>query len=338
MKHFLNLDDLGRDEVERLFERARALRGRRDLDLLRGKAVALVFFNPSLRTRVSMELAAQELGARAVTLSVGSETWDLEWRDGVRMDGKAQEHVKEAVQVLARYVDCVAVRSFPRRASWAEDREDPILRAFARHSPVPVVNMESCLYHPCQALADAFTIREKLCGGAADRKPGKVVLAWASHPKALPFAVPASFALAVLQMGWDLTIARPDGYDLPPEVMGPLEARAARSGARLEVTADRDTALRGARVVYAKSWGSLARYGDDAAELTDRRERGLDRSWIVDERAMALTDGARFMHCLPVRRNVVVADAVLDSEAAIHLDEAENRLHVQKAVLAELLS
>ena len=177
-----------------------------------------------------------------------------------------------------------------------------------------------------------YTIRRAL-----GPKPRKVLLTWANHPKALPTAVPNGFALAVTQQGWDLTIAHPEGYDLPPEVAARLRRNAERNGSRLEVTHDRDAAFEGARVVYAKSWGRLDMYGRDDEEIAQRKARGLAR-WIVDEAAMRRTADARFMHCLPVRRNVVVSDAVIDSPASIIYDQAENRLHVQKAVLESLMS
>jgi N-acetylornithine carbamoyltransferase len=331
-RHFLNLDDFSRDEVERLLSLAEELRGRRTLELLRGRTIVLLFFDPSLRTRVSMELAAAELGAHAVTLDVGKGIWSLEWRDGAVMDGDKTEHVKEAVRVLSRYGDLIGVRAFPERRSWEEDRKDPVLAAFARWSGVPVVNLESALWHPCQALADVLTIRRAFGG----RRPKKLVLTWANHPKALPVAVPSSFALAATQQGWDLAIARPEGYDLPEETMARCRENARRAGSRLEVTEDRRAAFEGAEVVYAKSWGRLDRIGAEAQEIAERRERGLAR-WIVDRESMGWTAGARFMHCLPVRRNVVVTDEVLDSAASIVFDQAENRLHAQKALLAWLL-
>jgi len=332
VRNLINLDDLSHDEVEALLESANALRGKRTLTTLAGKALVMVFFDPSLRTRVSMELAAQELGARAVTLSPGKDSWTLEARDGAVMDSDRTEHVKEAAKVLSRYGDCLAVRAFPRRKSWEEDAQDPILSAFARHATVPLVNLESSLYHPCQGLADVYTIRRALT-----KKPGKVLLTWANHPKALPTAVPNTFALAVTQQGFDLTIAHPEGYDLPPEVMARCAANAKRHGSRLEVTQDRDAAFDGARVVYAKSWGRLDMYGRDEEEIAQRKALGLSR-WITDAAAMKRTADARFMHCLPVRRNVVVSDEVIDSPASIIYDQAENRLHVQKAILASLMS
>lgn len=330
-RHFLNLDDLARDEVERLLATADALRGKRTLTTLAGKAVVLVFFDPSLRTRVSMELAAQELGARAVVLSPGKDSWTLEAREGAVMNEGETEHVKEAAKVLSRYGDLLGVRAFPARKSFEEDAQEPVLRAFAKWADVPVVNLESSLYHPCQALADVYTIRREI-----GTKPGKVLLTWANHPKALPTAVPNSFAMAITQQGWDLTVAHPEGYDLPGGIVDRCRKNAERAGSRFEITHDRDAGFRGARVVYAKSWGRVDMYGREDEELAARKERGLSK-WIVDRDAMQLTERAKFMHCLPVRRNVVVSDEVIDSADSVIYEQAENRLHVQKALLSHML-
>lgn len=342
-RHLHTLDGYTREQLERLLSKAEELRDQKALTILRGKAVVLLFLNPSLRTRVSMELAARQLGADVVTLEAGAGLWKMEYAEGAIMRGDSVEHVKEAVRVLARYGDLLGVRAFPQRKSWEEDARDPVFSAFMRYSTVPVINLESCLYHPCQSLADLLTIRQFSEGaksgvqaaGGSGAKPGKILLTWADHPRALPVAVPNSFALAVTQMGWDLTIARPPGYDLPPQVMEICGKYAQRSGGRLEVTDNRDAAFSDARFVYAKSWGSLDYYGLDAEEIEHRKKSGLSR-WCVDSHAMARTDDAYFMHCLPVRRNVVVTDEVIDGSRSIVADQAENRLHVQKAILTDL--
>lgn len=336
--HVHSLDNLPRNQIEKILDRADRLRGQNALDLLRGKAIVNLFLSPSLRTRVSMELAAQQLGAHCVTLQEDGGLWKLEFNLGAVMRTDTVEHAKEAIGVLARYADLLAVRAFPSRKSWEEDSKDPILNAFQRWSPKPVLNLESSLYHPCQSLADILTIRRsyRSNNAGAGSKPGKIVLSWADHPKCLPVAVPNSFALGITQMGWDLTIARPDGYDLPSEILGRCREHAQQQGGRLEITDDRESAFAGARYVYAKSWGRIDRYGREAEEIAERKERGL-AAWIVDREIMARTNEACFMHCLPVRRNVVVSDEVIDGPRSIVLDQAENRLHAQKALILEML-
>lgn len=331
LRHLHSLDDRSRAEVEALLDRAARLKAGEAVGSLDGRSIVLLFLAPSLRTRVSMELAGKQLGAHVVTLQAGGGLWAIETREGVVMDGVAAEHISEAARVLSRYGDLLALRAFPSRSSWQEDARDETLRGVMRHATVPVLNLESSLYHPCQALADLLTLREQL--GA---RRGKVVLSWTNHPKALPVAVPNSFALAATQLGWDLTIARPEGYSLPDEVMARCRSHAEAAGSKLEETADREAAAEGAIAVYAKSWGRLDRYGETERELEERRAAGLAR-WIVDEPFMRRTDEAIFMHCLPVRRGVVVSDGVIDGARSRVFDQAENRLHVQKAILLDQL-
>ena len=322
--------DMTRAEIERLLEAALRFKSGDDLSKpLAGKSVALVFFNPSLRTRASMQVGIYELGGNAVILEPGGTSWTLEHRAGAVMDSDKTEHVAEFVRVLERYCTAIGVRTFAALKDWQEERTDPILNAFARYASVPIINLESAMHHPCQSLADMLTIREKLGAG---RK--RVVLTWAWHPKALPMAVPNSFALAAAQLGHDLVIAHPASYDLDEELIETSLQAARAAGGSLEVTNDIDAAFADAEVIYAKSWGSKEFYGDtdrDIAERAQHREK-----WIVDEEKMARTNNAIFMHCLPVRRNVIVTDGVIDSPASVVIDEAENRLHVQKAILAGL--
>jgi N-acetylornithine carbamoyltransferase len=292
---------------------------------LSGKSVALVFFNPSLRTRASMQVGIYELGGNAVVLEPGGTSWTLEHRDGAVMDGDKTEHVAEFVRVLERYCVAIGVRTFAALKDWQEERTDPVLNAFAKYASVPIINLESAMHHPCQSLADMMTIREKLGAG---RK--RVVLTWAWHPKALPMAVPNSFALAAAQMGHDLVIAHPPGYELDEELLGTIRERGS-----VEITNDIDTAFDGAEVIYAKSWGAKQFYGNTDRDIAERAQ--FRDKWIVNEDKMSRTNKAIFMHCLPVRRNVIVTDGVIDSPASVVIDEAENRLHAQKAVMAELL-
>ncbi|MEO8430954.1 MAG: N-acetylornithine carbamoyltransferase [Acidobacteriota bacterium] len=326
MRHFLSTRYLTQPEFESLLARGGEFRDGAESAALRGRHVGLVFFNPSLRTRVSMEVAVSKLGGTPVTLSVGSEAWPMEYRDGIVMDGGAVEHVREGAGVLGRYCDMLGIRSFPEGKDYEVDRREPALNAFAEYSGVPVVNLESSLDHPCQAMADAMTIRGRL--GAT--KGRRVLLTWAYHPKALPMAVPNSFLMGAARLGVDLVLARPQGYELDLDIVRAAGRLAEENGGRLTETDEPDAGFDGAEIVYAKSWGSLADYGDSSAEAA-RRSRLRD--WRVTEARMARGRVASFMHCLPVRRNVVVDDEVLDGGRSLVLDEAENRLYAQQAIL-----
>src|SRR3954467_12046589 len=293
--NFLTTADWTREELEGLLSRAaRFKRGEDASKPLAGRSVGLVFFNPSLRTRASMQVGVYELGGNAVVLEPGGTSWTLEHREGVVMDGDKTEHVAEFVRVLGRYCVALGVRTFAALKDWEEERRDPVLEAFAKYAEVPVINLESAMHHPCQALADMMTVREKLGEGCK-----RVLLTWAWHPKALPMAVPNSFALASAQMGHDLVIAHPVGYELDEELMRDIESHAERAGGSVQLTNDVEKAFDGVEVVYAKSWGSKRFYGAAEKDLAERAEyRG---GWIVDEAKMKRTREAIFMHCLPVR-------------------------------------
>ncbi len=300
---------------------------------LAGKTVGLLFFNPSLRTRSSMTVGAFQLGGQALTLDVGVGTWKLEHREGRVMDGDAAEHIKDAAKVLSRYCDIIAIRAFPERRSWGEDRKDPIIKSFAAWADVPVINLESALYHPCQSLADLLTIEERI--GSPKGQP--IVISWAYHPKPLPMAVPNSILLESAKFGMDVRLAHPPGWDLDSDIMESANNLAAASGGSVKVYNDLNEALPGARVVYAKSWGSISNYRHPEEET--RLKQPLRAQWRIGNRHLdAAADDAFFMHCLPVRRGVVVDDEVLDGPRNAAYDEAENRLHVQKALMLRLLS
>ena len=331
MRNFLTTADYSREELEALIESALRFKRRDDQSkLLAGKSVALVFFNPSLRTRASMQVGIYELGGDSVILEPGGTSWTLEHRDGAVMDGDKTEHVAEFVRVLGRYCAAIGVRTFAALQNWEEERIDPVLKAFAKYSEVPIINLESAMHHPCQALADMMTIREKLGAG-----PKRVLLTWAWHPKPLPMAVPNSFALATSQIGHELVIAHPRGYELDGELMKTVQQQSAAAGGSLRVTNEVTPAFAGADVVYAKSWGAKQFYGRPERDLAERAQ--YRETWIVDEPKMATTNSSIFMHCLPVRRNVIVTDGVIDSQASAIIDEAENRLHIQKAIMARLI-
>lgn len=329
--NFLRTSDFSRSELEAIIESALKYKsGKNTEKTLGGKSVALVFFNPSLRTRASMQVGIYELGGNAVILEPGTTSWTLEYRENVVMDSDKTEHLKEFVRVLERYVSAIGVRTFADLKDWEAERLEPILSAFERYSTKPIINLESAMHHPCQSMADMMTIREKF-----GKQKKKVLLTWAWHPKPLPMAVPNSFALAAAQFGHDLTIAHPKGYELDGELMREIETQAERNGGSVEVSNDVFSSFENSEVVYAKSWGSQNFYGATEKDIEFRTN--LRNDWIVDEAKMRKTNHAIFMHCLPVRRNVIVTDAVIDSANSMIIDEAENRLHVQKAIMAKLI-
>ncbi len=331
LKHFLDLADLDRAEIAGLLALAGRLERRPEPRALAGKVLALLFFNPSLRTLASFQSGMARLGGASFVISAGQGSWILETREGAVMDGAAAEHVREAIPVLARYADALGIRSFAGGTDLAADLADSTFRAMVGASPAPVINLESALNHPCQALGDWKTLDDL----DIPARGGKFVLTWANHPKPLPLAVPAAAVHMAAARGMEVVVLRPEEYALPPAVMAKAERAAAAAGGSLRETAERDDALAGAHVVYAKSWSSAAHYGDAGAEKGLRA--GLGR-WCVDEDWFApARPDCRFMHCLPVRRNVVVSDAVLDGPRSVVVPQAANRMWTQMAVLCELL-
>lgn len=331
MTSFLKTSDFERSQLDALIESAMRLKAAPSSNRpLAGKSIALIFFNPSLRTRASMQVGIYELGGNAVILEPGGTSWTLEHREGAVMDSNKTEHLAEFVRVLQRYVSAIGVRTFAELKDWETERTDPILNAFKKYATVPVINLESAMHHPCQSMADMMTIRETV--GPAKKK---VLLTWAWHPKPLPMAVPNSFALAAAQFGHDLRISHPAGYELDYELIVEINAQAAANGGSVEFTNDAAEAFSGVEVVYAKSWGAKQFYGATENDMEFRA--GLRSDWIVDEAKMVRSNDAIFMHCLPVRRNVIVTDGVIDSPRSVVIDEAENRLHVQKAIMTELI-
>lgn len=329
MKRFLSLSDLSREEVVDLLALADRLERHPDRSLV-GKVLGLLFFNPSLRTLASFQAGMSRLGGSSFVITPGQGTWQLETRIGAVMDGAAAEHVREAIPVLAGYTDALGIRSFASGIDLAADVADSSFLEMADLCPVPFINMESAIDHPCQALADWRTLDELKIP-----ERGKLVLTWAWHPKALPLAVPAAAVHMAALRGMEVTVLRPEGFALPEPVMEKARHAAALSGGSVRETADRDEAMAGAHAVYAKSWTAPSRYGDPAGEAALRAPL---RSWCVDESwfAAAAPD-CRFLHCLPVRRNVVVADEVLDGPRSAVVREAHNRMWVQMAVLHRLM-
>jgi N-acetylornithine carbamoyltransferase len=330
MRHFLTTEDWSREALQGLIDRAREYRDSPKGDALKGKSIALVFFNPSLRTRTSFDLGAHQLGGHAIVLDARGGTWPVEMTDGAIMDGGPEEHVKEAARVLSAYVDLIAIRCFPKFEDWTAEREDPLIEAYAKHATVPVINMET-IVHPCQELAHMMALQDRL-GDVAGKD---FLLTWVPHPKPLNTAVANSAILIASKFGMNVRMLVPnEAYALDPRYMGAAERFCAEAGARFSMTTDVEEAYSGAHAVYAKSWGALPFYGNWDAEAP-LRARGA--GFMIDEAKMALTDNAVVSHCLPMRRNVKIADAVVDSDAFIGISEAENRLHVQKAVMERLI-
>lgn len=331
MKHFLNTQDWTRPELDAVLAQAAAFKRSRAGDQLKGKSIALVFFNPSLRTRTSFELGAFQLGGHAVVLQPGKDAWPIEFELGKVMDGEAEEHIAEVAKVLSRYVDLVAVRAFPKFQDWSVDREDRVLKAFAKYSTVPVINLET-ITHPCQELAHALALQEHF--KTPDLRGRKFVLTWTYHPKPLNTAVANSALTIATRMGMDVTLLCPTPeYALDERYLGWARDNVAESGGSFRISHDITEAYTGADVVYAKSWGAIPYFGRWDQE---KPIRDAHRHFIVDEAKMALTNNGVFSHCLPLRRNVKATDGVMDAPYCIAIEEAENRLHVQKAVMAAL--
>lgn len=276
----------------------------------KNKTLVIVFFSPSLRTRISTHKAGLQLGMQVISMNAG-DGYQMEFEFGTVMNGNTAEHIKEAAKVLSEFGDAIAIRAFPGLKSKEDDLQDQVLKGFVKYATVPIVNLESCLHHPLQGLADAITVESN----KKVEKP-KVVLTWAPHPKALPLAVPISFAQAMNAMDYDFVITHPEGHELPSDLIG---------DARIEY--DQKRALENADFVYAKSWSSTTYYGITNPDLT----------WIIDAEKMSFTNNGKFMHCLPIRRNVVASDAVLDSENALIYEQAGNRVFAAQSVLHDLI-
>jgi N-acetylornithine carbamoyltransferase len=330
MNRFLDLADFSRDQVVDLLDLARRLQERPEPQALAGRILGLLFMNPSLRTLSSFQAGMMRLGGTSFVVTPGAGTWNVETRDGAVMDGAAAEHVREAIPVLASYCDALGIRSFAEGKDLAADLAESQFTRMASLCPKPLVNLESAVNHPCQALADWKTMDDL---GVPRR--GKFVLSWVNHPRALPLAVPAATVHMAAQRGMEVVVLRPEGYELPDAIMAKARAAAAASGGVVHETADRAAAMAGAQVLYAKEWGSPRHYGDPTAETEARQ--GL-KDWCIREDwfAPARAD-CHFMHCLPVRRNVAVADGILDGPRSRVIAEAANRMVVQMAVLYRLL-
>lgn len=311
MKHFTSVKDV--KDPGGLVKKALELKANPfNPDFARGKRAGLIFLNPSLRTRLSSQVAVQNLGAEAIVLDIGKDGWALEFEDGVKMNGNKAEHIKEAAGVMGQYFDVLGVRTFPELKDRNTDYSEQLLNAFIKYSGLPVVSLESATRHPLQSLADWMTIEENWNKA---EKP-KVVITWAPHVKALPQAVPNSFVEWMREAPVDLTITHPEGYELAEEFTGGVP-----------VEYNQMKALEGADFVYVKNWSSYEQYGQILNQ---------DESWSFGKEQLAVTNNAKVMHCLPVRRGLVIKDEILDGPNAIHLQQAKNRVYSAQAVFAEL--
>ena len=312
MKHFITLADL--PNFEQTLDLAMDLKKNptKSYGLGKDKTLGLLFFNPSLRTRLSTQKAAQNLGLPTMVMNFSQESWALEFEDGTKMSGLRSEHVKEAAAVVSQYCDMVAIRAFASLSDKEKDEAETVLRSFAKYASIPIINMESATAHPLQALADAITIEEF----KPKYKP-KVVLSWAPHPKALPHAVGNSFTQMMKYMDADFIIAHPEGYSLNPKITEGVECMT-----------DQEKAMEGADFVYTKNWCSYDHYGQILK---------TDDQWMITPDKMELTNNGKFMHCLPIRRNIVASDGVLDSPRSLVIQQSQNRIYSAQAVLKQLL-
>lgn len=326
----VTLDTFSAEEIRAVITRARAHKTAGHGSPLRGRSLAMVFFDPSLRTRASFSIAFSSLGGTVIDMVAGRDLWVLEMREGAVMDDLADEHVQDAASVLSEYADIIAIRALGQEGDWARDRRDRVIVSFQKHASVPIFNMESVLDHPCQAWGDALTLEEEF-GELAGRK---LTLAWTYHPKARPLAVPHGVSMMACKLGMDLTLSHPEGFPLDARVQQSLRHTAALSGGSIRSVAALDDAVAEADVVYAASWGSIDRHGSAERE---RALRDQYRDRRITQACMEATNGARFMHAMPIRRNVEVDDAVVDATGSLVLRQAANRLHIQRALFQEVL-
>ncbi|MBX9852713.1 MAG: N-acetylornithine carbamoyltransferase [Cytophagaceae bacterium] len=312
MRHFTSVKDV--DNLDQMVTLALELKKDplKYKELGRNKTLGLIFFNPSLRTRLSTQKAAHNLTLRVMDMNVGQDSWSLEFRDNIVMDANTTEHIKEAAAVMGQYCDIIGIRAFPSLNDKESDYKEEIIQKFIKYSGVPLISLESATLHPLQSFADLVTIEE-----LKKKERPKVVLTWAAHPKALPQAVPNSFAEWMNKANVDFVITHPEGYELDEKFT---------EGAK--ITYDQNEALRGADFVYAKNWSSYEYYGNILSK---------DKSWTVSKEKMALTNNGKFMHCLPVRRNVEVTDDVLDSDTSVVIHQAGNRVWSAQAVMKKIL-
>jgi N-acetylornithine carbamoyltransferase len=332
MRFFNDLADFTTAEIQELVEFARRLDENPQPRALEGKVLALLFLSPSLRTLASFQSAMTRLGGGVFVISPEMSIHNIESRSGIVMDGVAAEHIREAIPAIASYSDAIGIRAFAKRENLDHDLKDNQFREMTSLIDIPYINMESAINHPCQSLADWKTLDDLAVPGNS----GKFVLSWSWHPQPMPMAVPAATVHMAAMRGMDVTVLRPQGFELPDTIMEKARAAATLSGGSVTETDDRHSAMEGAQVIYVNSWASQRHYGDNSAEGDFKHEL---RNWCVDEPWFSnATSDCRFMHALPVRRDVTVMERVLDGPRSVVIAEARNRMLVQMAVLHRILS
>jgi len=332
MKSFNDLADFEPAEIRDLVAFAADLDRNPQPRALEGKVLALLFLSPSLRTLASFQSAMTRLGGGVFVISPEMSIHNIESRSGIVMDGAAAEHIREAVPVIASYSDAIGIRAFAKRENLQYDLEDTEFNTMTSLVDVPYINMESAINHPCQSLADWKTLDDLDIGARGTR----FVLSWSWHPQSMPLAVPAATVHMAALRGMDVTVLRPEGYELPDPVMARARDAARLSGGSVTETDNREQAMDDARVLYVNSWSSQGHYGDSPAEEDFKHEL---RDWCVDESWFDnASEDCRFMHALPVRREVTVTERLLDGPRSVVIAEARNRMLVQMAVLHRMLS
>ena len=312
MKNFININDVS--DYKKLVNQAIELKKSKQNNIsFNKKTLGLIFFNPSLRTRLSTFKAAQNLGMNVIEMNFDNQGWKLEFNSNVIMNSDKAEHIIEAAKVISQYCDIVGIRSFAALKNKKEDQKEIIINSFKRYGSIPVLNLESSCYHPLQALADAITIEEK----KIVKKP-KIILSWTPHVKPLPHAVANSFINMATKLKYDIKIANPKGYNLDKNIT-----------CGIEIINDQEEAFKGADFIYAKNWSSYDNYG---------KILKTEKSWTIDDKKMDLTNNGLFMHCLPIRRNIVVNDEVIDSNKSIVVEQSKNRIYSSQIILKKLIN
>ena len=329
-RNFITTSEWSKNELQSILDFASELKVNRVQPLLKNKSIALIFFNPSLRTKTSFQIGMNQLGGNAVIISPGQDAWPIEFDVGKVMNEEAEEHIAEVAKVLSSYCDLIAVRAFPKFKNIEDDIEDKIIRGFEKFATVPIINMET-ITHPCQELAHILSLQEQL----GDLKNKNYLLTWTYHPKALNTAVANSSLIIASKFGMNVTLLCPtEDYLLHETYINEAKLNCQENNTNFTISHNIEESYASKDVVYAKSWGSIPFYGKPNQE---KKIRDQYKKFIVDERKMNITNNALFSHCLPLRRNIKATDAVMDSDNCIAIQEAENRMHVQKSLLVNLL-